>query len=82
MRQWQDAWPNAEPPLGFYRFDVTEKGIADTFIPLEYESTAEGAYGLGGHPKEKERDYSLALEAPPAEFLRDTAEGQGAGERG
>ena len=69
MRQWPDAWPDAEPPLGFYRFDVTDEGISDTFIPLEYESEAEGAYGLGGHPREEERDYSLALEKPPEEFL-------------
>ena len=73
MRQWPDAWPDAEPPLGFYRFDVTDEGISDTFIPLEYESEAEGAYGLGGHPREEERDYLLALEKPPEEFLKSRA---------
>lgn len=76
MRQWEDAWPNAEPALGFYRFDVTETGITDTFIPLELESKAQGAYGLGGHPREEERDYSLAWEAPPVRFLQDAAGGR------
>ncbi len=70
MRQWGGAWPDAEPPLGFYRYDVTDEGIAETFITLEYESTAEGAYGKGGHPLPEERDYSLALEEPPEEFLK------------
>ena len=76
MRQWEDAWPNAEPALGFYRFDVRETGITDTFIPLEFESKAQGAYGLGGHPRAEERDYSLAWEAPPVEFLQDAAGGR------
>ncbi|HCK11799.1 MAG TPA: hypothetical protein DHW45_18130 [Candidatus Latescibacteria bacterium] len=68
MRQWPNAWPDAEPSLGFYRFDVAVDGIKETFIPLDYESTAEGAYGKGGHPRPEERDYSLAMEAPPPPF--------------
>jgi hypothetical protein len=42
------------------RFDVTDAGINETFVPLQYESRAEGAYGPGGHPPPEERDYSLA----------------------
>jgi hypothetical protein len=62
MPQWQDRFPDGDPRLGFYRFDVDDEGIRDTFIPLERESTAEGAYGPGGHPQPEERDYSLAQE--------------------
>jgi predicted MPP superfamily phosphohydrolase len=70
MRQWEDAWPDSEPALGFYRFDVTDEGICDTFMPLEFESKAEGAYGKGGHPHAEERDYSLAQVPPPEVFLK------------
>ncbi len=62
MPQWQDRFPDGDARLGFYRFDVDEEGIRDTFIPLEKESAAEGAYGPGGHPRPEERDYSLAQE--------------------
>ncbi len=60
--QWSDQWENGDPRLGFFKCDVTESGIRETFIPLESESSAEGAYGPGGHPKPHERDYSLAWE--------------------
>lgn len=76
MRQWSDQWPDACPELGFYRFDVSDAGIRETFIPLEHESTAEGAYGKGGHPHPEERDYSLALERPPEAFLKEGANGR------
>ncbi|MBT3343709.1 MAG: hypothetical protein HN404_11985 [Gemmatimonadetes bacterium] len=69
MPQQPNAWPNADPRLGFYRFDVEEEGIRDTFIPLDHESTAEGNYGLGGHPPAETRDYTIALEKPPEDLL-------------
>jgi 3',5'-cyclic AMP phosphodiesterase CpdA len=62
MPQWQDHFADGDPRLGFYRFDVSDDGIRDTFIPLASESTADGAYGPGGHPRPEERDYSLAIE--------------------
>ena len=76
MPQAADLWSNGDTQLGFYRFYVTEEGIAETFIPLENESAAEGKYGPGGHPHPEERDYSLALEEPPEGFGRF---GQGGG---
>lgn len=60
--QWADRWPDGDPRLGFYRFDVTDTGIHDTFVPLTQESTSTKGYGPGGHPKPEERDYSLAWE--------------------
>ncbi len=60
--QWKDRWPDSDPTLGFYFCQVTEEGIDVEFIPLERESDAEGAWGIGGHTKPEDRDYSLALE--------------------
>lgn len=60
--QWATKWDDGDPALGFFRFDVTGDGIIETFIPLEHESTLEGGYGPGGHPRPEERDYSLAWE--------------------
>ena len=68
MPQAANLWPDGDTRLGFYRFDVTEEGISETFVPLEKESTAEGKYGPGGHPHPEDRDYSLAWEEPPEEF--------------
>ncbi len=70
MPQATDLWPNGDGQLGFYRFDVSDEGIAETFVPLDRESAAEGAYGSGGHPRAEERDYRLALKPPPEEFYR------------
>ena len=62
MPQWQSRFPDGAARLGFYRFELSDAGIRDTFIPLEKESTAQGGYGPGGHPRPEERDYSLAWE--------------------
>jgi predicted MPP superfamily phosphohydrolase len=62
MPQWADRWPDGDPRLGYYRFQVDADGIKETFVPLASESAATGGYGPGGHPKPEERDYSLALE--------------------
>ena len=62
MPQWADRWADGDPTLGYYRFNVTDAGISNTFIPLMQESQATAEYGLGGHPKPHERDYSLAWE--------------------
>ena len=62
MPQSVARWTDADPTLGFYRFDVTDAGITDTFIPLARESQSAAGYGPGGHPKPEERDYSLAWE--------------------
>ncbi|MGI5819522.1 MAG: metallophosphoesterase family protein [Armatimonadota bacterium] len=67
--QWPDRWPDGDPTLGYHRFEVTDSGIAETFVPLEQESTSDEGFGPGGHPDPEERDYSLAWEEPPAEFL-------------
>ncbi|MEE3336885.1 MAG: hypothetical protein VX255_10865, partial [Candidatus Latescibacterota bacterium] len=83
MPQQPDAWPDADARLGYYRFDVDDDGIRDTFIPLEHESTAEGSYGLGGHPPAETRDYTIALEKPPEKFLTGkTWRGGGSGSNG
>ena len=62
MPQWQSRFPDGDARLGFYSFELSDAGIRDTFIPLEKESTAQGGYGPGGHPRPEERDYSLAWE--------------------
>lgn len=62
MPQWADRWPDGDASLGFYRFDVSDQGIVETFIPLTEESQSPEGYGPGGHPKPEERDYSLAWE--------------------
>lgn len=67
--QWADRWPDGDPRLGYHRFDVTDGGITETFVPMEAESTSDEGYGPGGHPRPDQRDYSLAWEDPPGEFL-------------
>lgn len=59
MSQLTQRWPDGDGTLGFLRLDVTKDGIRDELIPLQRISTATG-YGPGGHPKPKQRDYSLA----------------------
>ncbi len=54
-------WPDGDHTLGFQRYDVTDSGIAYTFVPLAEVSTAKG-YGPGGHPRPDQRDYSKAWE--------------------
>ena len=62
MPQCRDKWEDGDPQLGFYCFHVTEDSITESFIPLTYQSQADGAYGPGGHPSVDQRDYSLAWE--------------------
>ena len=59
--QWDEHWEDGDPTLGFLRYDVTERGIECTFVPLARTSNAKG-YGPGGHPSPERRDYSLAWE--------------------
>ncbi len=59
--QWDERWPDGDPTLGFYKYDVYPDKIEKTFIPLEKLSTAKG-YGPGGHPLPEQRDYSIAWE--------------------
>ncbi len=61
--QFKDKWPDGDPTLGFYHCLVTDDGVEVEFVPLEKESTAEGAWGKGGHVKPEDRDYSLAQES-------------------
>jgi hypothetical protein len=60
--QWADRWPDGDPTLGFYVFDVDDAGLHRTFVPLEKVSDRTDGYGPGGHPKPEMRDYSLAWE--------------------
>ena len=60
--QWNDHWPDGDPTLGFYQFDVTDRGMHRTFVELDPVSTRTDGYGPGGHPTEEMRDYSLAWE--------------------
>ena len=57
--QWKKRWPDGDPTLGFFRYDVTGNTIHKTFIPLTYVSHRKG-YGPGGHPTPEQRDYSIA----------------------
>jgi predicted phosphodiesterase len=66
--QWADRWPDGDPTLGYHRFEVSDAGIEETFVPLERESDSDEGYGPGGHPDPEERDYSLAWNDPPEEF--------------
>ena len=61
FHQWGDRWEDGDPTLGFLKYDVTDDGMACTFVPLERVSTAKG-YGPGGHPSVEMRDYSIAWE--------------------
>ena len=45
--------------------EVSDAGIAESFVPLAQESTSDEGYGPGGHPTVEQRDYSLAWEDPP-----------------
>jgi hypothetical protein len=58
--QWDDRWEDGDPTLGFFHCFVSDKDINVEFVPLERVSTAEGAWGRGGHVKPEDRDYSLA----------------------
>ncbi len=59
--QLPHRWPDGDTTLGFLRYDVSDEGIACTFVPLEKVSKLEG-YGPGGHPASSARDYSIAWE--------------------
>lgn len=59
--QWAGRWPDGDATLGLVRYDVSDAGIASTFVPLNRVSTAKG-YGPGGHPLPEARDYSIAWE--------------------
>jgi len=62
--QWGHRWPDGDATLGFVRYEVSERGIQPTFVPLARKSTATG-YGPGGHPKPQVRDYSIAWDRRP-----------------
>ena len=59
--QFADRWPDGDPALGFTKYEVSDVGIAATFVPLDRVSTKQG-YGPGGHPLPEQRDYRLAWE--------------------
>ena len=64
----RDGWEDGDPTRGFLRYDVTEQGIASTFVPLERDAShgvygplvPVKGYGQGGHPSPDKRDYSAA----------------------
>ena len=62
IRSLSDRIVEAQAPIRVLDAIKWDDGIRDTFIPLASESTADGAYGPGGHPRPEERDYSLAIE--------------------
>jgi predicted phosphodiesterase len=57
--QWAKRWPDANPALGFLRYDVSETGIKGSFVALRKTHSIPG-YGPGGHPAPHVRDYSKA----------------------
>ena len=60
--QFGERWPDGDTTLGFLRYDVSDSGIARTFVPLETVSTRTDKRGPGGHPPPEIRDYSQASE--------------------
>ncbi len=60
--QWDDRWPDGDPTLGFFRFDVNGPDMKRSFVPLRTVSQRTDGYGPGGHPTPEMRDYSLAWE--------------------
>ena len=60
--QWADKWSDGDTTLGTYEFTVSDQGLEERFVPLEKVSTRTDGYGLGGHPRPDQRDYSLAWE--------------------
>jgi len=62
--QFGDRWPDGDPTLGFLRYDVDDRGITSTLVPLARTYDLEG-YGPGGHPAPHARDYSLAWQRDP-----------------
>jgi len=65
--QWAEHWLDGDPSLGFLEFDVGQRGICCTFIPLERLSNSVG-YGPKGHPRPELRDYSVAWDSQRATF--------------
>jgi len=59
--QWGDRWPDGDDTPGFLKYDVSDRGIEYSFVPLARLSDAQG-YGPGGHPLPHLRDYSIAWE--------------------
>jgi hypothetical protein len=55
-----DRWPDGDPALSFLRYDVSETGIAPSFVPLARAYHLEGYGPGGGHPAPHVRGYSLA----------------------
>ena len=65
--QLAERWPEADPRFGFHRCDVSDEGIAVTFVPGTDQCPEFDTYGPLGHPTVAERDYSVAREKPPLE---------------
>jgi 3',5'-cyclic AMP phosphodiesterase CpdA len=63
--QLTDRWPDIETRQGFQLCEVTGKGIEVTFVPGDDQCAEFDSYGPGGHPRLRDRDYSLAREQPP-----------------
>ncbi len=59
--QWGKRWKDGDVRLGFLKYDVSDKGINCTFVPLNKVSKTKG-YGPSGHPKPEQRNYSIAWE--------------------
>ena len=60
--QWGDRWSAGDPNLGFFTFEVDERGLHKTFVPLTRVSERTDGYGPGGHSLPEARDYSMAWE--------------------
>ena len=59
--QLASQWEDGDTTFGFLKVEVSDQGLKPTFVPLKKVSTLKG-YGPTGHPKEEERDYSIAWE--------------------
>ncbi len=63
--QMVDRWPEVDTRFGFQRCDVTDDGIAVTFVPGADQCDEFDSFGPMGHPPVAERDYSVARQQPP-----------------
>lgn len=59
--QWGDRWPDGQATPGFLRYDVSDAGLRETFVPLRRVHQLPG-YGPGGHPAPHMRNYAMAWE--------------------
>ncbi len=64
----QKRWANGDTSLGWVDFEVTDRGIAPSFVPLTQVAPDTDFYGPDGSPPVASRDYSQARQQPPLDI--------------